>query len=163
EQLHMRLLRPLIARIVKSHRSQGQATPLDGVPSYPYACLVEAFAGSPIAPVLAKTLDEMWASPVLTLRCKLLMFAVIAHGLGCGACAGEAARSLQNEGFSQAALGSVLTHLDAPDLDPTERVLVPFARETIWYEPAPLQRRARGVRDRLSGTQFLEAVGVLSL
>jgi hypothetical protein len=40
---------------------------------------------------------------------------------------------------------------------------VPFARETIWYEPAPLQRRARGVRDQLSPTQFLEAIGVLSL
>ena len=40
---------------------------------------------------------------------------------------------------------------------------MPFARETIWYEPAPLQRRARGVRDQLSSTQFLEAVGVLSL
>ena len=40
---------------------------------------------------------------------------------------------------------------------------MPFARETIWYEPAPLQRRARVLRDRLSGPQLLEAIGVASL
>jgi hypothetical protein len=40
---------------------------------------------------------------------------------------------------------------------------VPFARETIWYEPASLQRRARAVRDQLTPTQFLEAIGVVSL
>jgi AhpD family alkylhydroperoxidase len=163
ERLHVRLLRPLIARVLNAHRSRGRATPLDSVPSYPFAGLVEAFAGSPIGPVLAKTLAEMWASTGLTRRCKLLMFAVIARGLSCGACASEAARSLRKEGFSEEALSSVLTHLDSPELDPVERVLVPFARETIWYEPAPLQRRARGVRDRLSGTEFLEAIGVLSL
>jgi hypothetical protein len=133
------------------------------VPSYPYARLVEAFAGSPIAPALGKTLAEMWASPSLTLRCKLLLFAVIARGLGCEVCEREAARAVQTEGLSETDVTNVLTHLDAPGLDPVERLLVPFARETIWYEPAPLQRRARMVRDQLSGTQFLEAVGVLAL
>jgi AhpD family alkylhydroperoxidase len=162
-QFHVRLLRPLIARLLRRTRSQGQPTPLDSGLSYPYAGLVESFAGSPIAPALAKALAEMWASPVLTRRCKLLLFAVIARGLGCGACASEAARALLKDGFSEDALTKVLTHLDAPELDPIERLLVPFARETIWYEPAPLQRRARGVRDQLSPTQFLEAIGVLSL
>ena len=40
---------------------------------------------------------------------------------------------------------------------------MPFARETIWYEPAPLQRRARILRARLSSAQFLEAVGVAAI
>lgn len=40
---------------------------------------------------------------------------------------------------------------------------MPFARETIWFEPAPLQRRARMLRDRLPGPQLLEAIGVASL
>jgi hypothetical protein len=65
--------------------------------------------------------------------------------------------------LSEQTLASALTHLDAPELDPVERVLVPFARETIWYEPAALQRRARAVRDRLSGPQFLESIGVAAL
>jgi len=148
---------------LRKARSRGRATPLDSGLSYPYAGLVESFAGSPIAPALAKALAEMWASPVLSRRCKLLMFAVIARGLSCGACANEAARALLKEGFSEEALSNVLTHLDAPELDPVERLLVPFARETIWYEPAPLQRRARGLRDQLTPTQFLEAIGVVSL
>ena len=163
EQLYVRLLRPLIARILRRRRRQGQATPLDNVLSYPFSPLVDAFAGSPIAPVLAKALAEMWASPVLTRRCKLLMFAVVAHGLGCEACANEASRALLKEGFPEDALRNVLTHLDAPELDPIERLLVPFTRETIWYEPAALQRRARALRDQLTPVQFLEVIGVASL
>ena len=54
-------------------------------------------------------------------------------------------------------------HFDRKDLSPIERLLVRFARETIWYEPAPLQRRARMLRERLSGPQLLEAIGVASL
>jgi AhpD family alkylhydroperoxidase len=163
DQLHVRLLRPLIARILDAHRSRGAPAPPVSAPAYPYARLVEAFAGSPIAPTLGRTLEAMWASPALTRRCKLLVFGVIARGLGCSVCEDEAARCLRDEGLTEESLRRVLTHLDAPELTPEERLLVPFARETIWYEPAPLQRRARGVRDRLSSAQFVEAVGVLSL
>ena len=163
DQLHLRLLRPLIGRILKSHRSRGRATPLDRVPSSPYARLVKAYAGSPIASALARTLEEMWASPHLTRRCKLLMLAVVARGLACEVCALEVGEALRGEGLKEATVTQVLTHLDAPELDPVERLLVPFARETIWYEPAPMQRRARALRDRLSGPQLLEAIGVAAL
>ena len=163
DQLHMRLLRPLFARILKTHRSRGRATPLERVPSYPYGRLVSAYAGSPIAPALGRTLEEMWDSPELTRRCKLLMFAVVARGLSCEVCALELGEALQGEGLREATLDQILTHLDAPELDPIERLVVPFARETIWYEPGPMQRRARALRDRLSGPQFLEAIGVAAL
>jgi len=91
------------------------------------------------------------------------MLAVIAHGLGCQACATEIEEAVQREGLGEPALGQVLTHLDAPELDDTERVLVRFARETIWYEPAALQRRTRALRDRLSEPQLIESIGVASL
>jgi alkylhydroperoxidase family enzyme len=65
--------------------------------------------------------------------------------------------------LNKSALAQVLSHLDAPELDAIERLLVPFARETIWYEPAVLQRRARTLRDHLSSPQLLEAIGVASL
>ena len=162
-RLHMRLLRPLMGRILTSRHSRGRATPLDRVPAYPYVRLVTAYAGSPIAPALGRTLEEMWASPHLTRRCKLLMIAVIARGLGCQVCGGEVGEALQKEGLTEAAVAQVLTHLDAPELDAVERLLVPFARETIWYEPAPLQRRARALLDHLSGPQVLEAIGVAAL
>jgi hypothetical protein len=91
------------------------------------------------------------------------MLAVVARGLACEVCALEVGEALHGEGLTEAALTQVLTHLDAPELDPVERLLVPFARETIWYEPASVQRRARALRDRLSGPQLLEAIGVAAL
>ena len=91
------------------------------------------------------------------------MFAVVARGLGCDACGSEAGQALHKNGLTEAALTQILTRLDAPELDPVERLLVPFARETIWYEPAPLQRRARALRKRLTRPQLIEAIGVASL
>src|SRR5579883_3513632 len=35
-QIHMRLLRPLLRRILEQHRFRGRATPLETLPSYPY-------------------------------------------------------------------------------------------------------------------------------
>ena len=163
DQVHMRLLRPLINRLLERHRFRGRATPLEGAPSYPYASLVKAYAGSPIAPALGRTIEEMLASSHLTRRCKLLMLAVVARGLGCQVCAPEIGEALQREGLNEPALTQVLTHLDAAELDAVERLLVRFARETIWYEPGPLQRSARALRDHLSGPQLLEAIGVASL
>jgi AhpD family alkylhydroperoxidase len=163
DQLHMRLLRPLLGRIISKHRHRGKATSLDAVPPSPYARLVKAYAGSPIAPTLGRTLAEMWASPHLNRRCKLLVLAVVARGLACEACALDVGEALQAEGLKGATLSRILTHLNDPELDPVERLLVPFARETIWYEPALVQRRARGLRDHLSSPQILEAIGVAAL
>ena len=163
DQLHARLLRPFIGRIIRSHTVRGVATPLHLDPSPPYARLVKTYAGSPIAPALVQVLEGMWASQHLSRRCKLLMLAVVARGLGCEACAPEIALALQAEGTKEDTLAQVLTHLDAPELDPVERLMVPFARETIWFEPAAIQRRARGLRDRLPVPQVLEGIGVAAL
>jgi len=163
DQFLPRLLRPIINRIIEKHRSRGQSTPLESAPSHPYARLIERYAGSPIATALGQTIGEMWASPHLSRRCKLLIFAVIARGLGCDVCALEVRKALEAEGLNEATLARILTHLDAPELDEVERLLVRFARETIWYDPAALQRRARSLRDRLSVPQLIEVIGVTSL
>jgi hypothetical protein len=42
-------------------------------------------------------------------------------------------------------------------------LLVRFTRETIWFDPAVLQRRTRSLRDRLSVPQLIEFIGVASL
>ena len=163
DRLLSRLFRPLIGRIIRKHIVRGAPMPLSREPSPPYAGLVKAYAGSPIAPALAQVLDGMWASSHLTRRCKLWMLAVIARGLGCETCAPEIAEALRADGVTEDTRTRVLTHLDAPELDPLERLLVLFARETIWFEPAAIQRRARALRDRLSGPQILEAIGVAAL
>jgi hypothetical protein len=38
-----------------------------------------------------------------------------------------------------------------------------FARETVWYRAAPIQRRAREVRDRIGVTAFVDLIGIASL
>lgn len=163
DQVHMWLLRPLIKRVLEGHRFRGQATPSEPSPSAPYGWLMEKYAGTPVAPALSQTIEEMLASPHLTRRCKLLMFAIIARGLGCQVSTVEMGKALQQEGLNEPALVRILTHLDGPELDDTERLLVRFARETIWYDSAALQRRARTLLDHLSVPQFLEAAGVASL
>lgn len=159
----LRLVRPLVRWMIERQRAHGRETSPERQPAYPYAGLVNAYAGSPIAPVLGRVIGEMWESAILTKRCKLLMLAVIARGLGCEVCAVEIGEALRREGLDAAALDQVLTHLDAPVLDDAERALVRFARETIWYEPAALQRRARALRDRIAEAQLIEAIGVTSL
>jgi AhpD family alkylhydroperoxidase len=163
DQLLVRLLRPLLGRVFRKHQARGRVTESAPVTPQPYAAIVKAYAGSPIAPSLTRTLDEMWASPHLTRRCKLLLLAVVARGLSCEGCAVDLRPALAREGLDAAALERILTHLDGPELDPVERLLVPFARETIWYEPAQLQRRTRALGEHLSTGQLLEAIGVTAL
>ena len=57
----------------------------------------------------------------------------------------------------------MLDNLSAPCLDPIEAAVVPFARETIWYRPAQIQRRARQVRAQLTRQQFIDLIGVCAL
>ncbi len=164
ELLPMRLLRPLIERLVSSRRWRGAAAanaPL--APDLPYAPLIQAYADSPIAPALARTMNEMWVSPHLSRRCKLLMFGVISRGLPCEICELEVGRALQHEGLDAEAVSRVLSHLDGPELQPVERLLMAYARETLWYQPAILQRHTRMLRDQLSSEQLVEAIGVAAL
>src|SRR5919106_486564 len=100
--LHIRLLRPLLSWMLERHRFRGRPATLERAVSDPYARLVAAYAGSPIAPALARTLEEMRASPHLSRRCKLLMLAVIARGLACEVCAAEVGEALRDEGLREA-------------------------------------------------------------
>jgi AhpD family alkylhydroperoxidase len=163
DQLHARLLRPLLGWMVKRHRHRGQPESRALDRSSTFAALVNAYAGSPIAPMLRAMVDAMWTSPYLTRRCKLLMWCVVARGLESEACGEDFARALRQEGVDDDMLGRVLAHLDAAELDPVERVLVSFARETVRYEVTLIQRRARAVRDVLEPAQFIEAIGVAAL
>lgn len=163
DRLFYRLFRPLIARALGAYRKPGKPARLDPPYAGPFALVVAAFAGLPFAPKLARMLEEMWASPVLTHRCKALIFAVIARGLGCEASGAEACRMLADEGLDDAAANRALAHLHAPELTAIENLLLPFARETLWYQPAAIQRRAQAVRTQLGAAPFLEAVGVAAM
>jgi alkylhydroperoxidase family enzyme len=161
----LRLLRPFVAgRIERTYRTRGRETRLPPeMRGGPCAQAINALDGLPQAPALRRAVDAMWASDGLSRRARALMYATIARALGCPAAEAEVVALLDDEGVDAATIGGVLRHLDAPGLSDTERMLVRFARETVWYEPAPLQRRAHEVRERLSEREFVEVIGTVSL
>jgi len=162
DRLLTRLLRPLIAGWLQRHRRRGQ--PVDRAPgSGTHGPLIAACGVSPVGLLMAETLAEMDAAPALTQRCRALMFAVVARALGAQRVERESSALLQREGLDAASVERALAHLDAPALDAAERALLPFARETVWAQPALLQRRARQLRDQLSTEQFTDAIGTASL
>lgn len=158
-----RLFRPLFARMVRGWRHRGQPTSFVQRPEGPFAEMLLQFEGSPIGPVLASTLEDLWASPILSRRSKALMFAVIGRGLGCRSSNNEIASALQTEGLTPDDAERILAHLGGPGMGADETALLAFARDTIWYEPIQIQRRARELRELLSPAQFVEAVGVVAL
>lgn len=129
----------------------------------PFAYLVRALGAAPVARALRETLDAAFASPALPRRAKALVFAVVARGLDCPQAQAETTRLVAETGLPPARLDEILEHLGAPELDPVEAALLPFARGTIRGQPQQIQQRARPLRDALSPAQVIEAVGVAAL
>jgi len=139
------------------------SAPSAGRDSGPYADVTERLGALPHARVLRRTLDAAWASPHLTPRAKALVFAVIARGLGSPAAEREAFRLLAAEGMPPDAIAESLANLASPALDATETRILPYVRETIWYQPASVQRRGRALGEQLGNAVLLETVGVAAL
>ncbi len=158
-------LRPLAARFIRS-RLYGRGEPAFLPPEQktgPFAYVALELDGLPIARTLRETLDAAWSSPILTPRAKALVFAVIARGLGSKRSEREATSLLAPHGLDEGQVEEILSHLASPKLEPIEAAIVPFARETIRFRPADIQRRARKLREELTVEQFLELVGVVGL
>ena len=165
ERWFTRLVQPVLAgRIDRRYRTRGRPGTLPPeMRCGPYAEAVNALDGLFIAPRLRRAIDAMWRSEGLPRRTRALMCATIARALACSASEAEAVALLAEEGVDPATVNGVLSHLDAPTLTHAERALVRFARETVWYEAAPLQRRAIEVRARLDERAFVEATATVSM
>lgn len=161
-----RVFRPAIGWYMRRMFPAGQATTLaPGQAAGPFSNVVEAFDGLPFAGVLRDCLDVVLADGALRARTKVMTFAVVARALGCPATEAEAKRVLtQEHGMQAEAVENLLAHLTAPELDEVESLVVPFARDTVWYGQAtPIQQRAREVRDRMKLEQFLEMIAAVSV
>jgi AhpD family alkylhydroperoxidase len=157
-----RLVRPLIAWRMRHRRALPTPPPVpnDG----PCAAVVAALGDSPTAPMLRRIIDDAWASDVLPRRTKALILGVVGRALGCAHAEREARAFLAAEGFgSSDELDEVFTTLRSPRLDAREARLVPFARETVRYQPAAIQERLRAVVHGFTAEEILEAVGMLAL
>jgi AhpD family alkylhydroperoxidase len=161
------LVRPYLRRALDRlrARTRGEAEDLPAsLKTGPFSYLVLALDGLPIARSLREVIDLAWSSEILTRRAKALVFAVVARGTGCPHSEREAFRLLEAEGLSAARSAEILDHLGGPELDAVESAILPYARETIWYQhPARVQRKGRELRARLSEEEFLELVGVTAV
>jgi alkylhydroperoxidase family enzyme len=155
-----RLVRPLLAWRMRPRRQP--PAPLPDPNDGPWARLVAALEGSPMAAVVRRAVDAALASPVLPRRTKLFMLAVVAHALGCTYAEAECRALLAAQG-DEAELDEVLGTLASSRLDAREALLVPFARETVRYQPGAIQARMREVAAGLSSEETIEAAGILSL
>ena len=157
----VRLLRPLVARRFRSKRLPAAALPAQNDP--PFAGLIARLEGSPTAHALRAMVDDALASPVLPRRTKLLIFAVVGRALASEYLKGESQRALAADGLSASDVEDVLANLGSERLDERERLVVPFARETVRYRSLAIQQRTRELSERLGIDELIEVVGVASL
>lgn len=159
-----RLARPLMAIKMRGWRTtsaQVYLTPEER--TGPFSTVINGLDGLPMARQLKMVLDRMWESDTISPRAAPLVFAVIGRALGCGISEIEATRMLIERGLTRDQVQEILTHLSSPVLSEAEQAIIPLARETVWYEPAPIQRRFREVKEKLTRGQFIEFVGIAAL
>lgn len=154
------LFRRVLGRVGSAVRPENLSEELK---TGPFSGVVVALDGIIQAGILRKILDEAWASPHLPARTKALIFGVIARGLACAGAEREARRLLGREGLAPAQIDEILSHLASPAIDDAESRILPYVRETLWYQPAAVQRRGRTLRAQLTNAQFLETVGIAAL
>ncbi len=159
----VRLLRPLITPLVRRMLKRGKPVTVSAENFSLPTVVKSSFEGSPILQLLADTMRDLWQSPGLPQRTKLLMFATIAQGIDCYVCSREIERLASAEHLDAAALNSAAAHLDAASLSDTERLYCEFARESLWYEPQFIQRRAHALCKSVGAAAFVEALAVVSL
>lgn len=157
----MRLIRPWIARHFRGR--QIAPTPLPAPNEPPFEELVARLDGSPVAWTARASVDEALGSPILPRRTKLLMFAIVARTLGADYVVSQSRRALEAEGMSAGVVDDVLRNLGGPGLSAIESLLVPFARETVWYRNLDVQERTHALAAHLSNEELIEAVATAAL
>jgi AhpD family alkylhydroperoxidase len=159
----VRIAQPLVAALVRRMKKRGRLTAAQMPDDVPFATVLQAFAGTPIAPALARTLHDAWESTLLPPRSRALMLAVIAHGLGSPSSCMEALRLAQRTGLSETELSAAVAQLGGPGVDERDRLLMQFARDTLWYEPQAIQQRTRDLLEHFGADVLLDAIGVAAL
>jgi AhpD family alkylhydroperoxidase len=156
----VRLVRPLLSRQLRLKPVPPEPP---GAIAPPCADVIAALGDSPTANVARAIVDDAFGSAILPRRTKMLMLAVIGRALGCDHAEGEAREALAPLGFSSGDIDDALANLGSAKLDRRDTLLVQFARQTVRYQPAAIQRRTRELLPTLSTEEVIEAVGVAAL
>lgn len=161
---YFRLLRPAMALMLS--RATVPARRQSLTPQQrcgPFAPFVNVLDPLPVAARLRRVIDDALQETALTRRAKTLAFAVVARSLGCATSQAEVMDMLAAEGLDAEHSQRILRDLASPQLDAIENAILPFARDTVWYRPVQVQRRAREIRGRLDREQFVELIGTSAL
>jgi alkylhydroperoxidase family enzyme len=130
----------------------------------PCANVIATLGDSPAATALRQIVDDAFASPVLPRKTKTMVFAVIGKALACPSAEVEARGALAGEGWTDDEVTAMLTNLAHPKLDAREAILVPFARETVRYQPpVTIQVRMREVTKGMTREETVEVAGIIGL
>jgi alkylhydroperoxidase family enzyme len=159
------LFKRVLSPVMKLMQPAPPPTPIDGQASAsgPFAEIVSLMNGTAGVATFQDALMGAFASTVLPVRTKAWVFAVVARALDCAMCERGAARILSEEGVTDEVRGRVLEALAGPDLDATEKILLPWVRETAHYQTEVMQRRTYELRERVGEEVVLEAVGLAAL
>lgn len=158
-----RLFGPLMRSFLRPARAKA-ALPLPAADrERPFAPFVNALDGLPLAPRLRAAIDACLRGSSLGPRATALVFAVVARGIGCPLSEEEARRLMLADGMPAEDVESALAHLDAPSLGARERAAATVARDSIWPQPAALQRHAGSVRPLFTRQEFVDLIGAAGL
>jgi hypothetical protein len=91
------------------------------------------------------------------------MFAVVARTLGCRTSEIEARKLLAAEDFSDEEIDSVLLTLRSPRLSQRDARLMPWVRNTVYYQTAMVQQQTAALATEIGDAAILEAIGVAAL
>jgi alkylhydroperoxidase family enzyme len=130
---------------------------------YPFSEVVALLKGTNGVPMVHDALVGAFASPVLPVRTKAWIFAVVARALDCGMCERIATKLLEREGVPAEVHARVLSALSGPELDETEKILLPWVRETAHYQTEVMQRKTRELGKRVGDDVVLEAIGLAAM
>ena len=156
-----RILRPLIARKIRS-QAWTPAEPLaEDKKSFPE--LVQALDGLPAAAVIQEGLEGAFASEVLSMELKVLMFAVIAYSLECSFCKAETRQMAEDLGFSEKEFANAVSSLNSPKLKGPEGKILSWTRETVHFQTGPMQKQIRALSREVDEEMLLESIGVAAL
>ena len=159
-----RLIGPVM-RTLMSMRKPAQPAILDAaaLSGGPFGTVVATLTGLPGASIFKTALDGAFASAVLPRSVKALMFAVVARTLGCRTSEVEARKLLAAEGLSDDEVDSALVTLQSPRLSQRDARLIPWVRNTVYYQTAMVQKQTAALAAEIGDAAILEAIGVAAL
>lgn len=164
DQWWVKLAKPMVAFKFKRMRNR-QPPILEPLSKSggPLSRITAALSPLPMAEDFREMLEGLWFHSSLSSRTVTLMFAVVGRALGSEHCEAEARKMLLDDGLDESEIAQILDHLASPALNEMEALLVPLARETVWYQPAKIQRRCAKAQEMMSHEQFLDFLGGVSL